>query len=612
MKRRAYLLPIVVASAICAAVVTSPTDSARAIPSEGPFLPVGDGVATSVPVTSMIVKFRKGSSPIDAIGVVARLGRANTNLRVLQLGEQETVVLGLEESVGTEEALELADAIESDSRIEWAEPNFVARHHAFPSNPPNDEYWNRQWSLWGSQGLGIGSSATSMNSVWTRGRGAGVTVAVLDTGVIAHPDLARQTVTGYDFVSGFDTPYLREFGVPASFSNFDGDVVDTGLYGKAGRDNNTLDPGDWYRGYNPYLDDFFLKPSSWHGTHVAGTIAAVANNRIGIAGVAPASKILPIRVLSWQGGLTSDIADAIRWAAGGSVSGVPKNRTPAKVINLSLGGFGPCGNYMQNAIDAAGGLGAVVVVAAGNDSRDASEYSPANCRNVVTVAATGPSGDLAGYSNHGESVDLAAPGGDFLESGEFDLVDGVLSTLSYTAAGIGHPQHPGGPPQPGYGFYQGTSMATPHVSGALATLWSFKPTWSATRITQRLLDTAVEPGPNCMLVGCGSGIVNLSQAMAAMAPDGPTKVRVRAGAGSASVTWKAPASNGGSPITGYSARAYTVAGGGEVAGSCTTTGRLGCSISGLARSSTYFVEVVATNVMGSSDPSAPRIQFRTR
>src|SRR5690606_31257016 len=155
--------------------------------------------------------------------------------------------------------------------------------------------------------------------------GNGVVVAVLDTGITRHGDLDANVLPGYDFISD------------AGKAN-DGD----------GRDNDPSDPGDWVT-LNQCPGGNRAENSSWHGTHVAGTIAAVTNNAKGVAGTAFGARILPVRVLGTCGGYDSDIADAIVWAAGGSVSGVPTNANPAEVINLSLGGGGACGRTSQNA-----------------------------------------------------------------------------------------------------------------------------------------------------------------------------------------------------------------------------------------------------------------------
>jgi serine protease len=155
-----------------------------------------------------------------------------------------------------------------------------------------------------------------------------------------------------------------------------------------------------------------VSDSSWHGTHVSGTIGAIANNSAGVAGINQVSQIQPLRVLGKCGGYLSDIADAIRWGAGLHVNGIDDNTTPDRVLNLSLGGSGGCGTTLQCAIDAATVAGTVVVVAAGNSNANASNFQPANCNNVITVAATGPTGKKAYYSNFGSTVEIAAPGGD--------------------------------------------------------------------------------------------------------------------------------------------------------------------------------------------------------
>jgi subtilisin family serine protease len=204
-------------------------------------------------------------------------------------------------------------------------------------------------------------------------------------------------VGGYDFISD-------------AFVANDGD----------GRESNAQDPGDWNTaGQCP--PDPGAYPSSWHGTHVAGTIAAVSNNGSGVAGVAFGARVLPLRVLGRCGGYTSDIADAIVWASGGSVSGVPANSNVAKVVNLSLGGAGACDTTTQNAINSARTRGTVIVVAAGNENQNASNSSPANCSGVIAVASVNRSGGRAYYSNFGSVVDVAAPGGDVRQ--QWSVVD---------------------------------------------------------------------------------------------------------------------------------------------------------------------------------------------
>ena len=165
-------------------------------------------------------------------------------------------------------------------------------------------------------------------------RSPDIVIAVVDSGVDgSHPDLSGAVLPGYDFIR--DTAMAND--------------------GNA-RDSDARDPGDW----SSFGECGFFSPSrssSWHGTHVAGSIAAVTNNRSGVAGVAVGAKVLPVRVLGQCGGYTTDIADGILWAAGASVSGVPANPTPAKVLNLSLGGAGACDTTSQNAVNAARGRG---------------------------------------------------------------------------------------------------------------------------------------------------------------------------------------------------------------------------------------------------------------
>ena len=268
-----------------------------------------------------------------------------------------------------------------------------------------------------------------------------------------------------------------------------------------GRDADASDPGDAIvagecgSGY-PTQD----QSSSWHGTHVAGTIAAVTNNGTGVAGVAFGAKVQPVRVLGKCGGYTSDIADAIIWASGGTVSGVPANATPARVLNLSLGGSGTCDTTTQNAINSARSRNAVVVVAAGNSNANAANYSPASCTGIVTVAAVNRSGGRAYYSNYGSVVEVAAPGGDMTSA----AANGILSTLN------------AGTTTPGadvYAYYQGTSMATPHVAGVVALMLAKNASLTPDQVITMLQSTARAFPATCSQ--CGAGIVDAAAAVKA-------------------------------------------------------------------------------------------------
>jgi len=247
-----------------------------------------------------------------------------------------------------------------------------------PVPPTNDPRYSDQWDLSSNGNLG-GFEASDLLGVnaryaWARtvGGADAPTIAVLDTGSTSHPDLDGRWVPGYDMVA--NAAKARD-GNP--------------------RDDNATDQGDWND--DPGLCG--VRDSSWHGTHVAGTIGATRNNSVGIAGLVGGAKIQPVRVLAQCGGDGTDVADGITWASGGLVPGLPANPTPAGVIILSLGGQGRCVGYVQSAIDGAVARGSVVVVAAGNSNTNASGFFPANCANVVTVAALDPYGWRAGYSN---------------------------------------------------------------------------------------------------------------------------------------------------------------------------------------------------------------------
>ena len=225
-----------------------------------------------------------------------------------------------------------------------------------------------------------------------------------------------------------------------------------------------------------------------------------------MAGINWKAKILPVRVLGKCGGYLSDIADGIRWASGAPVTGVPANANPAKVINVSIGGGAAdtatgCSDTYQSAINAAIAKGSVVVVSAGNDSSPASESQPGNCTGVITVGSTASDAWQAGYSNYGPLVEISAPGGEISWDG------GVLSTLN------------AGTTVPGahnYAFYQGTSMAAPHVSGVISLMLARNPYLTPTEILNILKATATKfpNSSNCFgTTDCGAGIVNAFAAL---------------------------------------------------------------------------------------------------
>lgn len=294
-----------------------------------------------------------------------------------------------------------------------------------------------------------------------------MTVAVIDSGIVKHPDLDANVLPGYDFIT---EPSIARDG--------------------NGRDSDPTDQGNWEEA-GVCGADSEASESNWHGTHVAGSIAAIMNNKRGIVGVAPSTKILPVRALGMCGGYDSDIADAMIWAAGGTVEGVPANSNPAKIINLSLGGEGTCPATYSKAIAEVNKRGAILVVAAGNDGQDTSKVAPANCGGSIVVGATDQEGKRSDFSNYGKLVDVSAPG-----SGIMSTVD--LGTTVSTGAG--------------YTEYDGTSMAAPQVAGVIALMKSVDPSLTAERAKQ-ILKQSSKP-LTCDVNACGSGIVNAASALA--------------------------------------------------------------------------------------------------
>jgi len=416
-----------------------------------------------------IVKYRDGSTErastasLDtALQSATRAIRAKAG-RALEVRQLRRLAVG-------------ADVVRSDRKLDRVEAESLMRQLA--SNPnveyvevdklnkplltPNDPRFSEQW------GYGTGAGGIRATEAWDTTNGAGSVVAILDTGITTHSDLNANILPGYDFI--IDTAV-----------SVDGD----------GRDSNPADPGDGYNA-NECGAGVPASNSSWHGTHVAGTVAAVTNNGVGVAGVAYGAKIVPVRVLGKCGGYDSDIADAIIWASGGTVSGVPANANPAEVINLSLGGSGACGATTQTAINGAVSRGTTLVIAAGNDNVNVSNASPANCNNVVAVGSITSTGARSSFSNYGALVDVAAPG------------SSILSTLNAGA------RTPGAET---YASYSGTSMATPHVAGVVALIQAVSATPKTPAQVEALLKSSARAFPSTPSQPIGAGIVNAKAAV---------------------------------------------------------------------------------------------------
>ncbi len=460
-----------------------------------------NGVQANPLNPGIIIKYKNNNSRIS-VDSVTHASQLSTQLgvnlefkRAMSGGAEVLTLKPSENRSGRQSAVDLnqiVDQLNKRSDVEYAEIDAWI----VPYATPNDTAYNTQWHYFEATG------GMNLPTAWDTSTGSGVTVAVIDTGYRPHADLAANIVGGYDMITS------------TSVSG-DGD----------GRDANAQDPGDFTTAGQCGTGSA-ASNSSWHGTHVAGTVAAVTNNNSDVAGVAYNAKIVPVRVLGRCGGSLSDIADGIRWAAGLSVSGVPTNQNPADVINMSLGSGSPaaCTSTYQNAINAAVNAGTTVVVAAGNDN-SSSGYPPANCNNVISVASTNRLGGRAYYSNYGTAVDVAAPGGDgcqptaeAMPTSVADCQGGVWSTANMIQS-----TYNAGTTTPGadsIGALQGTSMAAPHVAGLAALMYAAKPTATPAEIESTMKSTArafpTVSSHQCTTANCGAGIVDSNAAVLAM------------------------------------------------------------------------------------------------
>jgi serine protease len=444
-----------------------------AAPQNSPFVDLGT-LDADTQFDRFIVKYRDGSAEsVNAAAFQRSLHSASTRANQmvqaarLQRGERGTInkplvashvrrmslgadVIAVSQKLGRQDAETLMREIAANPNVEFVQVDRIMKH----TLTPNDTNYSQQW------GFSSTTAGIRANQAWDVATGEGIIVAVLDTGHVSHSDLNANISGGYDFISS---------------SSIAGDGN--------GRDSDPSDPGDYSGGQS----------SSWHGTHVAGTIAAVTNNAKGVAGTAFNATVMPVRVLGRGGGSTSDIADAIIWASGGSVSGVPtlSAAAAADVINMSLGGSGSCDTLTQNAINSAVSRGTTVVVAAGNSNANAANFTPASCNNVINVASITSAGARSSFSNYGASIDVSAPG------------SGILSTLNSGSTTPGAES---------YASYNGTSMAAPHVAGAVALVQSRRlalgqPLYTPAQVEAQLKATAY-PLPGACSGGCGAGIIN--------------------------------------------------------------------------------------------------------
>ncbi|MEU1554117.1 S8 family peptidase [Streptomyces scabiei] len=476
------LISVAAVSVALVAGMTSSVAVAQAPSAKADAAPAVAGATEAAPGTTaerLIVGYKSGATEAtsnkaadaDAAAKGKETGESLDFQRRLGSG---AALVDLGDDVTKADVADVIAEYQADPQVAYVAPDRLNKAMA----TPNDTEYSKQWDLYEA------TAGMNVPGAWDKVTGTGVTVAVIDTGYVAHSDLAANIVGGYDFIS--DTTVAN-----------DGN----------GRDSNPADPGDWTAANECAAGDP-ASTSSWHGTHVAGTIAAVTNNSKGVAGIAYGAKVSPLRVLGKCGGYDSDIIDAITWASGGTVSGVPANTNVAKVINMSLGGGGACTSATQTAITAAVNRGTTVVVAAGNSNANAANYSPASCNNVISVAATNRAGSRSYYSNFGSIVDIAAPGGETrtVQSG------GILSTLNAGASAPGSES---------YDYYQGTSMAAPHIAGLAALVKS-----ANSALTPAQIESAIKTNsralPGTCSGGCGAGLADAAKTVQAVTGGGST------------------------------------------------------------------------------------------
>ncbi|CCP16089.1 hypothetical protein SMRA8_1988 [Stenotrophomonas maltophilia RA8] len=465
------------------------------------------GMASNEQYSSFIVKYRDGSSKRVSADTAQdalkkRLGVQQRSKRSIgsappaaasvthqrRMGGGADVVT-TDKPLDRPEAEILMQRIADDPDVEYVQPNYMMSAFATPNDPRYGEQWH----------YSNPTSGARLPGAWDRSTGQGVVVAVVDSGYLNNNDLQANLLPGYDMISSTrpfsDWQCIIGGMNPGCGGSDDGD----------GRDADAFDAS-----------------GIAHGTHVAGTVAAVTNNQIGVAGVAYNAKVVPVRVLGNQGnGGSADIIDGMLWSAGINVPNVPANANPAEVINLSLGGRRACSPAEQDAIDDITAQGTIVVVAAGNSNLDVSEFAPANCKGVIAVAANDQGGRRAFYSNYGAGIHITAPGGETWSCrasvGEFlplatppsqancaptrqHPAQGILSTVGNNA----------------FDFMSGTSMAAPHVAGIVALMQAVAPVPKTTDQVKDILRRTAHPiaAANCP-GGCGPGIVDAAEAVKA-------------------------------------------------------------------------------------------------
>ncbi|HEY2926980.1 S8 family peptidase [Piscinibacter sp.] len=486
----------------------------------------GAQAQTARPAYGLIVKLKDAPSheSLQALAqgttqqrlqqVLAAAGVTPSRLRPVGRAAQR---LDFGRVLGGAEAATLAAKLRERPEVAWAVPNererrlqLVPDDPCYPNTPGSNCPWSTgQWWLHPVSGSNANvlkdrlRGVPGVQSAWAIefGRWRAV-IAVLDTGITAHPDLDAHVLPGYDFVSTVE------------YAN-DG----------TGRDADPSDPGDWVtqaeKSSNPLFADCEVANSSWHGTDIAGIVAAVTDNALGVAGVNRDGRVLPVRVAGKCGADVADIVDGMRWAAGLNVVGVPANPNPARILNISFGGDAPCNEAYQDAIDEiAAQKGAVVVAAAGNEHGNVTR--PASCSGVVAVTALNRDGFKATYANFGPQVTVATVGGDYPGDGAWGALLGDDGLLTLDNSGLQ------GPASPTYSRLFGTSFAAPVAAGVVSLMLSANDQLTAAQIIAGVklsarphvtspkigLCSAQNPGRClCTTTTCGAGILDAEEAL---------------------------------------------------------------------------------------------------
>jgi serine protease len=631
MKQRSIL--VILAFSVMSAVLAG-TSQAEEFTNTGPRpLTINLNDESGI-VREITVRYVSGVQRFDEDGLPR--GTAHIKGVTFSFGHQyPNNIFGMQISpaVSAQNASLISDALMSSGLFEFADVMMPLQQNAGPGDqwhtcpagvPLTDACLDKQsWYL----------DAVAATTAWddSSANTAHAVVAVVDSGKLDHPDLVGSLLPGYDFINRsyvtdpFGTVFYRDDDGYESGGDdrigYDVDPTDQGQGRIEGQCTTSVGYGiDDDEKLVPIYHPAPARVSNWHGTAVASIIAATRNNNAGIAGVAPAVKIVPVRVLGRC--IESDdpfnLVNGMIWASGGSVTGVPANTNPAHVVNLSLGSYyeeaDSCPTVYREVIAAGIQRGSVFVASAGNDATKSIEnHVPSNCPGVISVGAVGPptgsTFSKASYST--ASADVVAPGGDILT----EYSQGILVASNTETGSLTTPVYQ-------YKFGQGTSFAAPIVSALIAMAKTkYRTSADNARLTPAAMKEAVKFaatfGPQC--IGCGNGLLtstNLFNVLnSSTSPTVALSLNASGGPNTTSqgrVSWSAPLSNTWNPITSYLVKAYSAASGGSVIDTCTPSSlsQLSCFFDDLAENTTYYVSVTATATSSTESARTPFTTFR--